>query len=686
MILIQIVSIHFHDSTKSRQAHKRHIDQYVHSFTTLFFLYLIYICVTNMGEHNLLKLIDILRTINDQNVSIESIKQLLLKSLTNQQFQHIVAWCHTTAYHASTPSINNNNNSHYDSGGKQWIINVTLNNIGTIRVTKPMIQLAIKNYYKQCQNFCFVENIHKALTDGDSNMLTITKIPQTNWTQLIDNHRTAQNISAEDVMILIFKCLNIKELSCCRGVCQQWLYDASNPQTVTHIDTFYMRQLIDHFVWYKPTSPAHNSIQNEQMWNKIGPLIQKHPDLYIEHQNTQYMENILKYNLDILKNCSSITVDTAHFHIETEQQYLIGWLIKEWQLDKVRTLQMTLSNPYSEQEEWLSFDFIGNRDYPLESVKVIILDDDDDMFQVQHLLSQQLSTPISDLQTSENESGTCSEICTNILNATRLEICCQEKNYSGEHLLECCNDVDLSKLECLKFSIIPDGAIKNKESIQRTVLSRFQYPHQQMRKIEYHHKIVDTLTVDSKDLTVVKLKGYSFSELYDKIKLWCEHSQLKLKKQPNIIKLFMTVNAERGTSWVNALLDLSKSKNLIKLIQYFNEQSKFEQFLKAELQLQVSHYGICDLDKEKWIQLIIKAITTVYNYNKKHNQNKNVLYPFDSSQQFPKTAILSQNISVKLLKPTIATNTTTQAEVTTTLYVNFNFPQKKSQKCGQMCI
>ena len=628
-----------------------------------------------MSEHNLLKLIDILRTIRDDTVSIESIKQLLLISITNQQFEHIVAWCHTNAYHTSITQ-NTKRNCSSDKYVGEWTINVTLNDIGTISVTKPMIQLAIKNYYKQCQDFSFLDNIHKKLVNGDSNRhgITITKIPKTNWTQLINNPRTAQNISAEEVMIMIFKCLNIKELSCCRGVCQQWLYDASNQQSVTNIDTFYLRQLIDHFIWYKPTEPSHNSIQNDQMWNKIAPLIKKHGDLYIQHKNVKYMKNIAKYNLDILKNCSSISIDTEHFYNGSMQSHSIVSLLKDWELEKLKTLQITLSNPYSDEDEWFTLDFIGDRNDPLEYVKVIILDDDEDMFQIQWLLSEQLSTQTFDLQTSESDSST--ETCTNILNVTQLEICTAEKHYTGDYLLKCCNDIDLSKLECLKFSIVFDDIVTRRESVQRTILQHYQYPEVQIEKIEYHRKSINnTVTIDSKNLDVIKLQGSSFSDLRDKMKLWYEHSKLKLKTEPETINLDMTISAQRGTSWVNALLDLSKSKNLIKLIQYIDEQSKLQQSFKVEFQVQVSHREICDLHQEKWIQLIVKAIQTVFNGDNKNGENSNDFYPFDTSQQFPKIVSLSQNVSVKLLKQKVLTQTVTSArvEVTTTLCVSFNF-------------
>ena len=58
---------------------------------------------------------------------------------------------------------------------------------------------------------------------------------------------TTQNAFAiENIVTYIFQYLDLKNVSLCRSVCQEWLDYASN-----HVDTFYLPKIIDHFIHSK---------------------------------------------------------------------------------------------------------------------------------------------------------------------------------------------------------------------------------------------------------------------------------------------------------------------------------------------------------------------------------------------------------------------------------------------------
>ena len=192
-------------------------------------------------------------------------------------------------------------------------------NIMKIDAIKEMIQCEIKQYYKECQDFSFVEKIYESLKQSRVASTSISLIPQPNTTGF---DYTKQTLLIESIMIKIFHYLNLGDLSCCRGVCQQWLYDASNPASVYHVDTFYIRKLMEHLINWK-REEQHQDIEakmKSQSWKERKKIyaVFANGDLdnirYYTDRSNNYSNGILRYNMNIIRDCQSLTIDSTNWN------------------------------------------------------------------------------------------------------------------------------------------------------------------------------------------------------------------------------------------------------------------------------------------------------------------------------------------------------------------------------------
>lgn len=289
--------------------------------------------------HNLVMLVDVLRTINDESVDLSSIRQLLKESLTLVQFKQIISCCNETAGVLppllDAQSIPVEHDRKYGLRSGQWIITAGEKKI---QITRPMIQHGIKGSYKKLKDFSMISSIHQSLlhsfvSNQTNNRITVASIPPT----VIINNDSAHNTTTfvytqrvcliESLMIKIFQYLTLKQLCMCRSVCQQWLYDASNRQSVYHIDSFELLQCIDSFIWMILDSddPMRSEIETQCK-------ITKYCTIYIE-SNDKYLTNVLKYNLNILQSCQSICINNKHFDRlvsgTAESRIMHDWLLMQ---------------------------------------------------------------------------------------------------------------------------------------------------------------------------------------------------------------------------------------------------------------------------------------------------------------------------------------------------------------------
>ena len=482
-----------------------------------------------MHEHSLLKLIDVLRTFNDDHVTISSIKKLLNESITSEQLSDIttIIDSNTTDLESSsalfaaslTPSEDDND----------WQIN---KNGKTVSITKQKIQSAIKIYYKQCQNFEFISNIHHTLSTMNNAIITITAIPKlrtqgTRWRPGARLKNTEKVCSIESIMINIFHFLDLKYLSLCRSVCHQWLYYASNPFSVYHIDTFYLRRLIQHFIWIKATP----DMVTDEVWRVLSSKVVVE-DIYIENvDNYEYYKNIALYNLNILNNCQSIFINTIHFDrsfLEPMNYHKIVYshsddsknsttddgildqnsnsnsnssdhklsvpvisensIITKWGgLSKIRRLavKVGMMTPHEQKNstriDWVTpkivnWSCIAACDKQLEEVKFIMFKVEWQSIGIIKQLLSKLSYTFKYGHPSSNKDTILMDHIRNnyncnynykYINIKNIEICLPAGQYCSQWFINWWEDIDPSRVESFKFAAINyngDGQIKTKRS------------------------------------------------------------------------------------------------------------------------------------------------------------------------------------------------------------------------------
>ena len=108
-------------------------------------------------NHNLLTLVEVLRTVIDERVSFQHIKLVLQEAKNN---------CKQTKESKQTEEDE-------ETKEKKRRLDLILNNI-TSKQTKEEIQLDIKQQYKQCQDFSLISDIHESM----KHFKIISKVPK----------------------------------------------------------------------------------------------------------------------------------------------------------------------------------------------------------------------------------------------------------------------------------------------------------------------------------------------------------------------------------------------------------------------------------------------------------------------------------------------------------------------------
>ena len=687
-------------------------------------------CETMTCSHNLLQLVDILRTISDTNVPLHCLKLVIQECTTPEQYSQINKFCNLRLSNSTTTNCNNNINTTSIDSHK----------------TRQTIQFGIKKYYKQCQNFSFIEKIHCAIKNrccsGKDQSITISSIPETRASQ--KNTRlvfTEEAFSIESIMINIFEYLHLNELSNCRGVCQQWLYDASNTKSVYHVDTFYIRRLINYFMDWKheiqrvketdklqiQLKPGENTCiyvdkpdQRTHYYDAHGQELESFVDIdiYIDKRN-DYIKGIARYNLSLINNCRSLTIDASHWGKNYNELDCYSILNNVSSLlKKVQILQLLL--PMDFQLDLLNLIDI-NKDRVLKSVKLLITHIDSWRYRekdkIQTLL-RQLSWINYDTKQGINRF---------VLNAEKVEIYTKVKCYLIDHFMIWFDNIDLTTVKTLEFKpILWDYEIRRQaESRSRSTptLCEMFYGDHDCNKYNRDYRNVDCFNARKFiDTCVAKYKWTSQSEIihvkwvkrlrmelqewytnyYDNVlenngtgnfgdELRCTSTSIKqlvqdIGKWNQLmglskgvmrmygINLVLKISFTRARFWMDVGLDLSKSKQLMKLMQllyqwcingnvsaniWFHIQHEEEYISNRRGKSKNIGAVHDDLKKEKWIQLIVKAVKKVFcpqlilNYD--HDiQAKNEIYshyPFENGQSFPICVKLCDRITIKLFKP-----------------------------------
>ena len=559
-----------------------------------------------MADHDLLILVDVLRTIVDKDVSIEDLKLIFEKSAPH--LTQVLAICEQ--------EISSNSNRAL-----------------TIDQRKEQIQCKIKQHYKQVQDFSFILKIHQTIENGhklDPNRsISISPIPKTLIQAIItttddDNdgidddttphgqtkmkrfYFSENGLSIESTMTKMFQYLNFKHLSCCRAVCQQWLYYASNPLSVYHVDTFYIRKLVDHFLDWK----YGNQLNCEQSGTKLYRLYGDGTNCVCT--TSKYSKNVARYNINLIKDCQSLTIDTEHWgnpHYELDCYLAI--LVNLPVLRKVMRLEI-LSSGSCNFEFWLSRWIEINRNKRLKSVKMVFT-------------WKGFESVVWDVLTalSIKKNG------INLVNTKQLEIWATESTYNGwDIIMGGFNRMDLSQVESLKLKLKPianDAIYVADADEQSTILVthtmsiwRPTEENERMKMVKYYRRRANYDEMNKRYFKIYN--GDSLSELKGNIIKWdgliAKNGKGTMKVDG--INIGIKVGVGKAKIWQNLDLDLSKSEKLIEVMKllykwyqtgnvsantWFCVEHKIE---KYTLTRQIHD----ELTKHKWIQLIVKALQT----------------------------------------------------------------------------
>ena len=658
-----------------------------------------------MTQHNLLKLVDVLRTISDENVSFDCMKVVLDES-TSQHFDQIVP----ERKMVDSQQGDESTTSTVTSRSAKW---------------KKMIKFAITSHYKNTQDFTCISNIHNTLKHfnkfGQSQSITIAPIPKPSvcthsdtTTVNVDNHNdndftggkmrmqefvfTQKVFLIESIMINIFQYLNLNKLSLCRSVCQQWLYDASNPLSVYHVDTFYIRKILDHFInWTKIDKDSvefswddFEKQKTKIRLNRDRPNVKiiQCDDLYVAQSN-EYSNNLAKYNIELLKYCQSLTIDVNHFAYDNNDTfYSIAPQDILKPLSNVQKLKILLSQKFESSLLCLNLShwFEINSEKSINSVELIIT--------AVHLTESRCDAieailkDLSKININNNNNDHDPDHDTDttkfkyLLNVEHLKICTRKYIYSCDEFINWFYDIDLSMIKCLEFSVMMDKCVK--KNLQDDVMFLiYDYDNKNVSSIMYDHKHINyTDYFDTRSMHY-KHKSYIYElEPCCSATTWkemnniiCEWNQfidlIQLNKTNNNMKieginLVMLIDWRKGNSWMHVGTDLSKSDKLVNLIQslykWYNNGN-----IGANLFFRVSHiidercvqnYALFKqvrsnqvLKKQGWIKLTIKALTSVF---KCHSEwEKDDFYPFDlftESQQYKQLKLLDR-VTIKLFVP-----------------------------------
>ena len=665
----------------------------------------------SQNTHNLLKLVDVLRTISDKDVSIHCIKSLLKQSATPEELAKIQRCC-----------------SKKDKQLAQWYFNnmhTDCNTINTIKIVaiKEMIQFGIKKYYKKCQDFSFVEKIHELLKQSRVASTSISSIPQPNTTGF---DYTKQALLIESIMIKIFHYLNLGDLSCCRGVCQQWLHDASNPASVYHVDTFYIRKLVEHLINWKREEPnpyiesEWNSQQRKKWYERKiyktanGNVIYDDICFYTDRSNN-YSNGILKYNANIISYCQSLTIDSTNWNDNCKYLLCYSSIVIDYKylvpLKRLKMLKIFLVEGFSFSYCLPKLLNINNDNKLLESIQLIILCDNFGVYdyrniqEMQHLL-QCLSMVKQDQDSDQDSSQDQDKY---LLNTKSLEFYTTMKCYSSDNIIEIFDNINLTKVESLKLSpmLMKMTKVKTVSPVELLVES---LGHGDAHRINCHlHQVecspyFDTFIDKNNNQCTLKTHCKKFDFEFDS-KLGCTKKYLKrlsqdietwdsligLNRKGNMkvdgINLVMSIGINRAKLWMNVGLQLSKSQRLVEIIESMYKWYKSGN-VTANLWFQVEHvddvpvYDHDNLRLEKWIQLIVKAAKKVFCQSNGYDEhdgidvstaNDNDYYVFDHNDGFPSCVTLLDKVSLTLFRPQHYTQSGGVSTIATTLCLSVQY-------------
>ena len=180
------------------------------------------------ADFDLLKFIDVLRTVKDDSNCYRNVENLLIESVTQGTFEKVI-----------------------QIGFKRLKSYFKATNV--VPTKRLILSIGIATYYKQCKsaNFKDIETIHKALTNPKSNSnssVKLTHIPNvsTSISKSTKYTYTSIVLSIPQTNCLIFQYLDLQSLFKCRRVNQRWLYDAYNPLSIYHIDLSQVMQYCEY--------------------------------------------------------------------------------------------------------------------------------------------------------------------------------------------------------------------------------------------------------------------------------------------------------------------------------------------------------------------------------------------------------------------------------------------------------
>ena len=677
-----------------------------------------------MTEHNLLKLVDVLRTISDENVSFDCMK-LVLNESTSQHFDQMFP-----------QQANESTTNNVTRCAKNW---------------RKMIQFGITSHYKNTQDFDCISNTHDTLRNCNKfiesqSSISISPIPKPsvrihNHVTQVDNDKlttteikefifTEKVFLIESIMINIFQFLTLDKLSLCRSVCQQWLYDASNPLSIYHADTFYIRKMLDHFVnwkilgkdsfddetWKDIQKEIKRLIFREEFEEEFGDnfdmmvdrvFCYNYYDVYVHvciPQSNQYLNNLAKYNLKLLQYCQSLTIDVNHFdYHENRKFYSIVPENVLKPLSNVQTLKIIVPENFEHSLFHLSHWIEINGKKSIKSVELAVTAE---KFRDSRCTSM-IQRMVKDL--SQIKNNTLNSNCNNdgdhdgdkgtkvkyMLNVDHLQIYTNKHVYSCHEIVSWFENVDLSMIKSIKLNVLMDNCVK---TIGSHNIKFFGYDHIKVHPIEYVHKQIkytgyfDTGTIIDHDQSQICGSASTWQKLIDIISQWnrlIDQFNCKREKRDssncmnnnhnhNIkiegINLLMSIDVNKGDSWMNASTNLSKSAKLVNVIQslynwydsgniganlifrvlhvidksfvenipYFDRKNACKRILVNE-----------DLRQQGWIKLIVKALVTVFKCQNNCQIIIHHFYPFGlfSGYEQSKCIKLLDRVTIKLFAP-----------------------------------
>ena len=287
---------------------------------------------------------------------------------------------------------------------------------------------------------------------------------------------------------------------------------------------------------------------------------------------------------------------------------------------------------------------------------------------------------------SNSNDGDSAKKFEYLLNVEHLQIYTKKYVYSCHEIISWFDKVDLSMIKSLKLNVLRDNCVKinTNDDIQF-----FGYDNGKVLYITYNHKQIkhcgyfdtDRIT-DYVHKSETCCSAATWQRLIDIISQWnrlIDQFNCKIPKSKSIdgINLVMLIDVSKGDVWMNVSTDLSKSAKLVNVIQslynwyqsgnvganlLFRVLHVIDQScIKKDTYTQKSsQHGPVkskkirvnkDLRKQGWIQLIVKALTSIFKCQSDWNNND--FYPFglfDNHEQV-KCIKLLDRATVKLFAP-----------------------------------